>query len=182
MQQLVHVHDVSFRCPEVAGKSLRRNIEHANDPAPSKLDLLHFAHRVVVQQATAALAQIDGWIAQEGERETRQRQAEEMRPPPPEWLLERDLNKTNLVAAHVGDCWTVRKSSRCIGVSQVEALGAPRQQVPACTHCRPNAELGFLPVRIRMSAYNDAPSSVAGDGAAEVRLPCALNINPAEGP
>ncbi|MBW8703097.1 hypothetical protein MBT84_26215 [Streptomyces sp. MBT84] len=115
-----------------------------NDSAPSKLDLLHFAHRVVVQQATAALAQIDGWIAQEGERETRQRQAEEMRPPPPEWLLERDLNKTNLVAAHVGDCWTVRKSSRCIGVSQAEALGAPRQQVPACTHCRPDPELGFL--------------------------------------
>jgi hypothetical protein len=67
-----------------------------------------------------------------------------MRPPPAEWLLERGLNKTNLVAVHVGGCWTVRKSSRCIGVSQAEALDALRQQVPACTHCRPDTELGIL--------------------------------------
>ncbi|WP_323874433.1 DUF6233 domain-containing protein [Streptomyces sp. 3212.3] len=144
LQQLVHVHDVSFRCPEVAGESLRRNIEHVNDRAPSRLDLLHFARRVVVQQATAALAQIDAWIAQEEQREARQQQADEMRPAPPEWVVERGLQKTNLVAVHMGDCWTVRKSSRCVGVSRAQAVDALRQQVPACTHCRPDTALGVL--------------------------------------
>ncbi|MEU1410131.1 MULTISPECIES: DUF6233 domain-containing protein [unclassified Streptomyces] len=115
-----------------------------NEPAPSKLDLLHFARRVVIQQATAAVAQIDTWIAQEEERQAHRRQAEAMRPPPADWLLERGLNKTNTVAVHVGGCWTVRKSSRCIGVSQQQALDALRQQVPACTHCRPDTELGYL--------------------------------------
>ncbi|MEU7969446.1 hypothetical protein AB0D09_39305 [Streptomyces sp. NPDC049097] len=33
--------------------------------SPSRLELLRFARRVVVQQATASLAQIDGWIAVE---------------------------------------------------------------------------------------------------------------------
>ncbi|MEU1597108.1 DUF6233 domain-containing protein [Streptomyces sp. NPDC005708] len=51
-----------------------------------------------------------------------------MRPPPPRWLIECGLQKTNLVAVHVGGCWTVRKSSRCIGVSQAQALDALRQQ------------------------------------------------------
>ncbi|MFF5191480.1 hypothetical protein [Streptomyces anthocyanicus] len=30
---------------------------------PSRLELLHFTRRVVMQQATAALRQIDRWIA-----------------------------------------------------------------------------------------------------------------------
>ncbi|MGW0167363.1 DUF6233 domain-containing protein [Streptomyces sp. NPDC003343] len=126
----------------MAAPTLRRNIEQVNDP--SKLDLLHFARRVVFQQATAALAQIDTWIAQEEERESRQRQADEMRPAPPEWAVERGLQKTNLVAVHTGDCWTVRKSSRCVGVSRAQAIDALRRQVPACTHCRPDTALGVL--------------------------------------
>ncbi|MFJ9755569.1 DUF6233 domain-containing protein [Streptomyces sp. NPDC101149] len=63
---------------------------------------------------------------------------------PADWLLERGLNKTNTVAVHVGKWWTVRKLSQCIGVSQVQALDALRQQVPACTHCRPDTALGVL--------------------------------------
>ncbi|MEE1670424.1 DUF6233 domain-containing protein [Streptomyces sp. WAC07094] len=58
--------------------------------------------------------------------------------------MERGLQKTNLVAVHTGDCWTVRKSSRCIGVSRSQALDALRRQVPACTHCRPDTALGIL--------------------------------------
>jgi hypothetical protein len=108
------------------------------------MGLLHFARRVVVQQATAALAQLDRWIADEQRREAQRRRGEEMRPPPPEWLVERGLNKDNLVAVHVGDCWTVRKSSRCVGVSRAQALDALRQQVPACTHCRADTVLGFM--------------------------------------
>ncbi|MFE6551675.1 DUF6233 domain-containing protein [Streptomyces sp. NPDC057746] len=115
-----------------------------NDNVPSRLDLLHFARRVVVQQATAAVAQLDRWIAEEERRETEHRQGEEMRPPPPEWVVERGLQKTNTVAVHLGDCWTVRKSTRCVGVTRDQAIEALRRQVPACTHCRPDTELGFL--------------------------------------
>ena len=95
------------------------------------MELLHFARRVVVQQATAAPAQLDRWIAGEQRREAERRSREEMRPLPPEWLVERGLNKDNLVAVHVGDCWTVRTSSRCVGVSLAQALDALRQQVSA---------------------------------------------------
>ncbi|MGW9032650.1 DUF6233 domain-containing protein [Streptomyces sp. NPDC055722] len=48
-----------------------------------------------------------------------------------------------LVAVHVGDCWTARKRSRCVGVSRAQALDALHQQVPACTHCRADTALGF---------------------------------------
>ncbi|MGW0163821.1 DUF6233 domain-containing protein [Streptomyces sp. NPDC003343] len=51
-----------------------------------------------------------------------------MRPPPPEWLIERGLQKTNLMAVHAGNCWTVRKSSRCVGVSQAQAPDALRRR------------------------------------------------------
>ncbi|MFJ9760458.1 DUF6233 domain-containing protein [Streptomyces sp. NPDC101149] len=67
-----------------------------------------------------------------------------MRPPSPEWLVEQGLNKTNLVAVHVGSCWTVKKSSRCVGVSRDQAFDALHRQVSARTHCRPDTELGFL--------------------------------------
>lgn len=119
-------------------------IEHVNDPSLSRLELLHFARRVVVQQATAALAQLDRWIAEEQRREEERRRAEQMRPPPPGWLIERGRNKSNPVAVHVGDCWTVAGSGRCTGVPRDQALDALRRQVPACTHCRPDTRLGFL--------------------------------------
>ncbi len=67
-----------------------------------------------------------------------------MRPPPPEWVVERGLQKTNLVAVHLGDCWTVKQCTRCVGVTRDQAIEALRGQVPACTHCRPDTELGFL--------------------------------------
>ncbi|MFI0503220.1 hypothetical protein ACH3WN_10175 [Streptomyces albogriseolus] len=55
---------------------------------PSRLELVRFARRVVVQQATAAARQLDGWIADEERREAEWRRGEEMLPPPPEWLLQ----------------------------------------------------------------------------------------------
>ncbi|MEV6738644.1 DUF6233 domain-containing protein [Streptomyces sp. NPDC051104] len=113
------------------------------DP-PSRLELLQFARRVVVQQATRALAQIDGWIAEEQRREEARRRAEEMRPPPPEWLVQYGLNRQNLDAVHVGGCWVAAKSGRCRPATRAQVLDALRQQVPACTHCRPDTALGFL--------------------------------------
>ncbi|PWI20547.1 hypothetical protein DI272_19065 [Streptomyces sp. Act143] len=109
---------------------------------PSRLELLYFTRRVVVQQATAALRQIDGWIAAEERREAERRRAEERRPPPPEWWIERGLNKNNLVAVHCGDCWDPGK--RRVAATREQALEALRQLVPACSRCRPDSALGFL--------------------------------------
>ncbi|MFF3878128.1 DUF6233 domain-containing protein [Streptomyces sp. NPDC001978] len=44
----------------------------------------------------------------------------------------------------MGDCWTARKSSRCIGVSRAQALDAWHQQVPACTDSSAATTLGFM--------------------------------------
>ncbi|MFB6961749.1 DUF6233 domain-containing protein [Streptomyces sp. NPDC056309] len=61
-------------------------------------------------------------------------------------MVEHGLNRRNVAAVHAGDCWTIRKSGRCIcvPVSRPQALEAPRQQIPACAQCRPDTLLGFL--------------------------------------
>ncbi|MGW3148897.1 DUF6233 domain-containing protein [Streptomyces sp. NPDC001177] len=115
-----------------------------NEEAPSRLQLLHFARRVVVQQATAALAQLDTWIAAEERREAERRRGEQMRPAPPEWLIQYGLNKQNVDAVHTGDCWAAAKSGRCRPATRQQALDALRRQVPACIHCRPDTALGLL--------------------------------------
>jgi hypothetical protein len=111
---------------------------------PSHLELLRFARRVFVQQATAGLAQIDRWIAAEERREAERRHGEARQPPPPDWLLQYGLNRDNVDAVHTGDCWSAAKGGRCMPVSREQALDALRQQVPACTFCRPDTALGFL--------------------------------------
>jgi hypothetical protein len=99
---------------------------------------------VVVQQARTALAQIDGWIAQEERREAERRTGEERRPPPPEWLIQRGLNRKNIDAVHVGDCWMAKKSGRCEAASREQVLDALAHHVEACTYCRPDTALGLL--------------------------------------
>ncbi|MFJ3235817.1 DUF6233 domain-containing protein [Streptomyces sp. NPDC086787] len=114
------------------------------DEEPSRLQLLRFARRVVVQQAAAALDQLDSWIAAEQQREDGQRRAQEMRPSPPEWLIEHGLNTRNIDFVHTGDCWAAAKSGRCKPATRQQALDALRQQIPACTHCRPDTAFGVL--------------------------------------
>ncbi|MFI1165667.1 DUF6233 domain-containing protein [Streptomyces sp. NPDC020801] len=58
--------------------------------------------------------------------------------------MEQGLERRHVVAVHTGECWIAAKSNRCKGVTRVQALDALRQQVPACTHCRPDTELGLL--------------------------------------
>ncbi|MFI2763603.1 DUF6233 domain-containing protein [Streptomyces echinatus] len=52
------------------------------------------------------------------------------------------LNRTNVDAVHVGDCWAAKKSSRCKPVTRAQALDALRQLVPRCPHCRPDIGIG----------------------------------------
>ncbi|MFF4983771.1 DUF6233 domain-containing protein [Streptomyces sp. NPDC001046] len=110
----------------------------------SRLQLLHFARQVVEQQATAALSQIDQWIAEEERREAERWRGELARPAPPEWLIQYGLNRTNLDAVHTGDCWAAAKSGRCHPASREQAVDALAQQVPPCLHCRPDTALGIL--------------------------------------
>ncbi|GEK04502.1 DUF6233 domain-containing protein [Streptomyces sp. 1-11] len=110
----------------------------------SRLEALRFARRVVAQQAAAALAQLDGWIAAEERREAEQRRGEEMRPAPPDWLIQYGLNRGNVDAVHAGGCWSATKSGRCRPATREQALEALRRQVPACVHRRPDSALGVL--------------------------------------
>lgn len=116
-------------------------IERVSD-IPSRLELLQFTRRVVEQQARASLGQLDRWIADEERREAERRQAEERRLPPPEWLIERGLDRSSLVAVHTGDCWDPGK--RQMPATREQARDAIRQQVPACSKCRPDTRLGLL--------------------------------------
>lgn len=90
-----------------------------NEDLPSRLELLHVARRVLVQQATSGLAQIDRWIEDEERREAERRQLEARKSPPPEWLLQYGLNRRNVDSVHAGDCWVAarragrRRSMRC---------------------------------------------------------------------
>ncbi|MFJ4627124.1 DUF6233 domain-containing protein [Streptomyces sp. NPDC088847] len=109
---------------------------------PSRLELLQFARRVVVQQATSALAQLDGWIAAEERREAESSKPEETRPAPPDWVVERAPDRKELVAVHRGYCWGAGRNRAT--VTRAQAVEALQQQVPACTECRPDTALGLL--------------------------------------
>ncbi|MFE7935545.1 DUF6233 domain-containing protein [Streptomyces sp. NPDC057456] len=110
----------------------------------SRLDALRFARRVVEQQAVRQLRLIDQWIADEECRETERRKGEQMRPAPPDWLIQYGLNRSNVDAVHTGDCWAAAKSGRCRPATRQQAIDALRRQVPPCIHCRPDTALGIL--------------------------------------
>ncbi|MBX9392833.1 hypothetical protein K4749_04330 [Streptomyces sp. TRM72054] len=113
-----------------------------NEVPPPRLELLRFARKVSVQQATAGLAQIDRWIADEERREAQRRVAEARRPPPPEWLIDRSPGGRHPMAVHTGDCHMAGKYAR--PATQQEARRALADSVPACTHCRPDTAPGIL--------------------------------------
>ncbi|MEU3735958.1 DUF6233 domain-containing protein [Streptomyces sp. NPDC032198] len=115
-----------------------------NDLAPlTRLDQLRFARRVVEQQATRALAEIDRWIADEERREAEQARREEARPPAPDWIVERGIGDGGPpVEVHRGDCGAAGK--RRTPVTRDEARWELARGVRACIHCRPDTELGVL--------------------------------------
>ncbi|MFJ4356118.1 DUF6233 domain-containing protein [Streptomyces massasporeus] len=81
------------------------------------------------------------WIADEERCADGRRVGEARRRPAPEWLIERGLDRTNIVAVHMGECWELGK--RVKPASREQAIDALRQQVPACTKCRPDTALGI---------------------------------------
>ncbi|QKW31473.1 hypothetical protein HUT11_35510 (plasmid) [Streptomyces seoulensis] len=106
---------------------------------PSRLDMLRFLERVQV----ADLERTRRWIADEERRQVEKQRGIEARPPAPDWLLELGLNRDALpVGVHVGGCHMAGKRVR--GIERGEALRWLAGGVVACTHCRPDADLGFL--------------------------------------
>jgi hypothetical protein len=109
-----------------------------NDQPASRLDQLLFLKRV----QEADLERTRRWIAAEERRQAEQRRGEQTRPPEPDWLIEQGLDGRQPVYVHVGGCHMAGKRSR--GVERDQALRALAEGVAACTHCRPNSELGYL--------------------------------------
>ncbi|WP_189190883.1 DUF6233 domain-containing protein [Streptomyces albiflavescens] len=110
-----------------------------NDPLPlTRLDLLRFLERVQEQDLT----RMRRWIEAEKQREAEGQRGFDARPPAPDWLIEQGLSGRDPVYVHVGGCWNAGKRSR--GVERDQALRALVDGVPACTHCRPGSELGYL--------------------------------------
>jgi hypothetical protein len=110
-----------------------------NDSAASRLDQLLFLKRV----QEADLERTRRWIADEERRQQERRRGEQARPPAPDWLIERGLDgHSPAVYVHVGGCHMAGKRSR--GVQRDQALRALAEGVDACTHCRPDSELGFI--------------------------------------
>ncbi|MER5694972.1 DUF6233 domain-containing protein [Streptomyces mirabilis] len=109
-----------------------------NDHPVSRLDQLLFLKRV----QEADLERTRRWIAAEERRQQEQRRGEQARPPKPDWLIEQGLDGRQAVYVHVGGCHMAGKRSR--GVERDQALRALAEGVAACTHCRPDSELGFI--------------------------------------
>lgn len=110
-----------------------------SDANVSRLALLRFLEEVQKRD----LERTRRWIAVEEQREAERRRRMEARPPAPDWLLERGLNAhSEPVYVHVGGCWNAGK--RSAGVSREQALRALAEGVPACSHCRPDTELGYV--------------------------------------
>lgn len=83
------------------------------------------------------------WIATEEQRETERQRGQQRRPPDPDWLLEPGINRDSpAVCVHAGGCHMAGKRSR--GVTRDQAMRALTDGIEACSHCRPDTELGIL--------------------------------------
>jgi hypothetical protein len=91
---------------------------------------------------TYSLAQVRQQIAAIEQREAERRRGEQARPPTPDWMIEQGLNGRAAVYVHVGGCHMAGKRSRA--ASREQALQALADGVDACTHCRPDSELGYI--------------------------------------
>jgi hypothetical protein len=103
-----------------------------NAPGVSRLALLRFLERV--QERDLDRTQVE-------RREVERRVGEARRPPALEWLIERGLDRTNIVAVHTGECWDPGKRAR--PATRAQAIEALRHQVLACSKCRPDTVLGI---------------------------------------
>ena len=128
-----------LHAPRVADGTGPPRIERVNDSPVSRLDQLRFLERVQL----ADLERTRRWITEEERKTVERQRGVDTRPPAPDWLLEMGLNRDappNHV--HVGGCHMAGKRSR--GIARADALRWLADGIPACSHCRPDSELGYL--------------------------------------
>lgn len=90
------------------------------------------------------LGRVRDQIAAAEQREAERQRGIKARPPEPDWLIDRGLNRdARPVYVHVGGCHMAGK--RSVGVTRTEALRALMDRVDPCPHCRPDTELGIAP-------------------------------------
>ncbi|MFQ6148679.1 DUF6233 domain-containing protein [Streptomyces seoulensis] len=90
-----------------------------------------------------SLARVQQEIAAKERREQERQRGIAARPPVPDWVLERGLNRASPpVSVHTGDCRMSGK--RVEAIDQAAARRALAEGVTACTHCRPDRKLGFI--------------------------------------
>lgn len=88
------------------------------------------------------LREVDAAIAAAEQRAAEEDRGKAQRPPTPDWTVERGIGQgAPPIEVHVGGCH-MAKNAR--GVTREQALQALVAGVRACTHCRPDTELGIL--------------------------------------
>lgn len=112
-------------------------IEHVNDLPPDLPRL-----RTLETWLALTLDRVRKEIVRQERRERERQRGVDARPPTPDWLLELSLGGRHPVQVHVGGCHMAGKRPR--GVERQEALRRLADGVPACGHCRPDSELGYL--------------------------------------
>lgn len=99
--------------------------------------------RTLEQQLTIWIGHVRTAIAAAEQREAERRQGEARRPPIPDWILELGIGVGAPPSeVHVGGCYAAGKRRRTIDRDQARALLA--EGVRACSHCRPDTDLGVL--------------------------------------
>ncbi|MCX4704387.1 DUF6233 domain-containing protein [Streptomyces sp. NBC_01373] len=88
------------------------------------------------------LAQVRQAIAAAEQREAERQRGIEHRPPTPDWMIQYSLGGRHPLHVHTGGCHMA--GPRPKGVTREAALRALADGVTACSHCRPDSELGFL--------------------------------------
>jgi hypothetical protein len=117
--------------------TLLLRIERVNDLPPDLPRL-----RTLETWLLLTLDRVRQQIADAERREAERQRGIDARPPTPDWLLELSLGGRHPLQVHVGGCHMAGKRPR--GIPREEALRRLADGVPACGHCRPDTELGYL--------------------------------------
>lgn len=89
------------------------------------------------------LARTRRWIADEERHQAERLRGEQARPPVPDWILERGIGQGAPPAeVHRGDCRVAGK--RRAEITKDQARWELARGIRACTHCKPDVELGVL--------------------------------------
>lgn len=99
--------------------------------------------RTLEQQLTIWIGHVRTAITAAEQQEREQRQGEERRPPTPDWIVELGIGQGSPpIEVHAGHCYAAGKRRRPIDRDQARTLLA--DGIRACSHCRPDTDLGVL--------------------------------------